>query len=165
MPNYQNGKIYKIYSYENDDVYYGSTVKALSLRMAHHKSQMKKYKEGKKNYISSFKILELTSAKIELVENYPCNSKEELLQREGFYIRSNDCINKVIPCRTIKEYYEDNKDKKKIYYQENIEHIQEQKKNYYKQNGDEIKKKRREKYALQKEQQLMLKEDINITNI
>ena len=104
MPDYSKSKIYKIYSYENDDVYYGSTCDTLCRRMTGHRNSYKRYKEGKFCYITSFKILELTSAKIELVENFPCNSKEELLQREGFYIRNNNCINKYIPDRTKNEY-------------------------------------------------------------
>jgi len=115
MLDYSKAKIYKIYSYENDDVYYGSTCETLSLRMARHRGHLKDYKNGKGKYITSFKILEFESAIIELVENYPCNSKEELLQREGFYIRNNNCVNKVIPDRTKKEYdimyRENNKEK------------------------------------------------------
>ena len=115
MPDFSKAKIYKIYSYENDNVYYGSTVETLSCRMSHHRAHFKRYKNGKNAYITSFKILELTSAKIELVENFPCNSKEELLQREGFYIRNNNCVNKNIMGRTKKEYGYDTKENKKEY--------------------------------------------------
>ena len=80
-PNYQNGKIYKIYSYENDDVYYGSTVETLSRRMSSHRGKFKQYKEGKTNFTTSFIILEFETAKIELVEDFPCENKEQLLQR------------------------------------------------------------------------------------
>ena len=143
-PNYQNGKIYKIYSYENDDVYYGSTVETLSMRMAHHKTHLKLYKEGKYGYLTSFKILELTSAKIELVENYSCNSREELLQREGYYIRNNNCVNKIIAGRTVKEWRNDNKEQIKEYKKEwnndNKEHIQE----YCQQNKEKIKEQSKE---------------------
>jgi len=171
MPDYQNGKIYKIYSYENDEVYYGSTCDTLSRRIVGHRTNYKKYKEGKGNYITSFKILELTSAKIELVENYPCNTKEELLQREGYYIRTYDCVNKRIAGRTQqeykKEYYEQNKEyiteyhKKwydenteqvKEYYNENKEQILEHKKEYYQQNKEQILEKVKEYYQQNKEQ-------------
>ena len=33
---------------------------------------------------------------IELVENYPCNSKEELEKKEGEYIKNNECVNKLL---------------------------------------------------------------------
>jgi len=188
-PNYQNAKIYKIYSYENDDVYYGSTVETLSQRMTKHRSNFKQYKNGniKTSYVTSFKILDFESSKIELVENYSCNSKEELLQREGYYIRNNNCVNKLIAGRTekmkkeyikewrvenknhikeqVKEYFDKNKpyfkEKQKEYYELNKQQILEQIKEYRNANRDEINKKKRERYALKK-QQLMLKEDTNI---
>jgi len=153
MPiNYQNGKIYKIYSYENDDVYYGSTCETLSQRMARHRGHLKEYKNGKGSNITSFKIIELTTSKIELVEEFPCNSKEELLQREGYYIRNNNCVNKVIAGRTreeyTKQYCEKNKEqikeKKKEYRQQNKEHIKEHYKEYYKQNKEQFKEHNKE---------------------
>jgi hypothetical protein len=184
-PNYQNGKIYKIYSYENDDVYYGSTIETLSARMTKHRASLKKYKEEKGNYVTSFKILELTSAKIELVENYPCNSREELLKQEGYYIRNNNCVNKIIPDRKKKEYYHQNKEhikeQQKGYYEQNKEERKEQNKeyrkqkkeqikeqrkeydkNYYQQNIEQIKEYNKEYYQRKKEQALMLKEDIKV---
>jgi hypothetical protein len=139
LPNYQNAKIYKIYCDENDEVYYGSTVQELNRRICRHRSHLKSYKEGKGNYISSFKILELTSSKIELVENYPCNSKKELLEREGYYIKNNNCINQHIPNRSVKEWFQDNKNK-----------VKEQRKLFYETNKDRINKERREKRKEQK---------------
>jgi hypothetical protein len=47
---------------------------------------------------------------IYLIENYPCNSKQELCKRERHYVETIDCVNKYIPSRTKKEYYQDNKD-------------------------------------------------------
>ncbi len=164
MPDYSKAKIYKIYSYENDDVYYGSTCETLSQRMAKHRNKYKTYKDGKFHYTTSFKILELTSAKIELVENYPCNSKEELLQREGYYIKNNNCVNKLIPGRTQKEYVEDNKEKtaeyQKEYYETNKDKILEYQKEYNKANKDKILEYKKEYYRRKKESELMLKEDI-----
>ena len=45
---------------------------------------------------------------IELFENFPCNSKEELNKREGEIIREIGTVNKTIAGRTHKEYYETN---------------------------------------------------------
>jgi len=44
MPDYQNGKIYKIWSPEGDDIYIGSTTEILCRRLAAHKSN---YNTGK----------------------------------------------------------------------------------------------------------------------
>lgn len=47
---------------------------------------------------------------IELIEQCPCNSKEELRSVEGKHIREIGTLNKQIAGRTQKEYYEDNKE-------------------------------------------------------
>jgi len=114
--NFQRGKIYMIWSPHIDKVYVGSTTqRLLCMRMTTHKSNYKNFKEGKGNYMTSFDILELGDAKIELIENYPCNSRDELRAREGFHQRSMNCVNKRIECRTNKEWREDNKDKVREY--------------------------------------------------
>ena len=47
---------------------------------------------------------------VELCENFPCYSKEQLNKREGEVIREIGKINKQIAGRTHKEWYEDNKE-------------------------------------------------------
>ena len=135
MPNYQNGKIYKIESLEGECVYYGSTIQKLCVRMAEHRKHYK-IKRG----ITSEHILCFDDAKIYLVENYPCNSKEELHAREGYYIKNNDCVNKKIPGRTRKEYRETNKVKiknyKKEYRETHKEKIKEEFKQWFIKNRD-----------------------------
>jgi hypothetical protein len=118
MPNYQKGKVYRLYSFETDDEYFGSTIEPLCERFAKHRYNYKKYKNGEYHYCTAFEILKYDSVKIELVEIYPCNSKEELLQREGFYIRNNNCVNKCVAGRTAKEYREVHKEKMKEYQKE-----------------------------------------------
>ena len=49
-------------------------------------------------------------AYIELIEECPCNDKNELNRREGQMIREMNCVNKRIEGRTGKEYREDNKE-------------------------------------------------------
>ena len=68
--------------------------------------------------IEIFDEFGIEDCKIELIENYPCNCKEELLRREGHYIKSIDCVNNVIPHRmeeerkeVAREYYYKNKEK------------------------------------------------------
>ena len=146
MPNYANGKIYKIWSPSHlDDIYIGSTCVPLSHRMSKHRCLYKRYKEGKTNYTTSFKILEYGDARIELIENVECKCKEELIAREGYYIRSLDCVNKYIPDRTEKEYREDNKERiaqcKKEWYEKNRELTLHRAKEYREKN----KEKRNEK--------------------
>jgi hypothetical protein len=115
MPNYQKGKIYKIYSNNTDKIYYGSTTERLSQRLAKHRCGFKRYKEGKYGYCSVNEILFFDDVKIILVENVPCNSIEELHAREQFYIINNNCVNKQISGRTKEEYRELHKEKNKEY--------------------------------------------------
>ena len=129
MTKYQKGKIYKLTNEENDLVYYGSTTRKLKTRFLEHKRKYKVYLKEKEQYYFSFEIIKYSSAKIELVEEFPCDTKKELHEREGFYIRNNECVNKVIPDRTQKEYYKQNKKK-----------IREKIKNYQQKNKQKIKK-------------------------
>ena len=120
MPDYQNSKIYRLWCDETDKIYIGSTTLKLCNRLAHHKSSH--------NSCRSKTLFEISNnVKIELIENYPCNSKEELNKKEGEHIRGMDCVNKNIAGRTIIEWREDNKEdqRKKIreYKKKNKEHF------------------------------------------
>ena len=149
MPDYQQGKIYCIRSHQTDDIYIGSTSKKyLSQRFAQHKSDYKYYLKTKKHYITSYKILEYEDAYIELIENYPCNSKEELTREEGKYQRDMDCVNKQIAGRTNEEWCKNNK-----------EHLSEQNKQYYNNNKEEIAKKNKVWRENNKEQQKQYREN------
>lgn len=112
---YKNGKIYMLCSESINDIYIGSTIQPLHQRFYQHKASYKRYLNNKSCYMSSFKILKHKDVKIELIENYPCASKEELEARERKWIEEKNCVNKVFPGRTQKEYYQDNKDKRKKY--------------------------------------------------
>ena len=78
-------------------------------------------------FITSFVLFEehrLENCKIELIEEFCCDTKEQLLQREGCYIRQTQCVNKVVPDRTKKEHT-------KEYYLKNSDKIAEHRKQYY----------------------------------
>ena len=45
MPNYNNGKIYKIYNTITDDIYIGATTQLLSARMREHRRASKDIKK------------------------------------------------------------------------------------------------------------------------
>lgn len=109
---YQRGKIYRIISDQSDQVYIGSTIeKTLACRLSKHRDMHKRYLAGIHNRVTSFDILQYPDAQIILVENYPCQNKDELLARERHWIENTpNCVNKIIPGRTNAEYYQDNKD-------------------------------------------------------
>jgi hypothetical protein len=135
MPNYQNSKIYKLVG--NGKIYVGSTTMLLSQRRCQHVTD---YRKNSK--ITSKDIVSDPNHYIELIEYYPCNTKEELLKREGHWIRQLDCVNIYISGRTYEEYREDNKEKikadRKQYMENNKERLSEIKKKYREQNRDEI---------------------------
>jgi len=108
MPDYSKGKIYSIRSHQTDDIYIGSTTQSLYERLRGHKKDFKYWKKGDKNYSTSYEIVKYDDAYIELIEEHPCQNKDQLNKREGEYVRGNDCVNKVIPGRTVKEWREDN---------------------------------------------------------
>ena len=85
MPDYQQGKIYRLVSNKTEDVYYGATVKSLTHRKNQHKNKLN---------CSAKKLFENDAVvTIILVEAFPCNNKNELKARELFYITNNPCIN------------------------------------------------------------------------
>tara|TARA_R110002153_G_scaffold273139_1_gene443171 strand:+ start:5613 stop:6371 length:759 start_codon:yes stop_codon:yes gene_type:complete len=144
MVNYSNGKIYKIWSVQTDEIYVGSTTQALAMRLAKHRSKHKIYNQRQAgSRITSFKILDYGDAKIELIENFKCSSREELMAREGYYIRKLNCVNKRIMGRTKKQYSIDNKEKIKQYrkqhYEDNKEKIKLCHKKYAQDNKERIK--------------------------
>jgi hypothetical protein len=67
MPNYQDGKIYKIESPQTDKVYIGSTTQKLCDRMTNHRSSLKIFDLHKKKNCTSFDILRTGDAKIYLI--------------------------------------------------------------------------------------------------
>ena len=126
------GRIYKITSINTDKIYIGSTTKKLTERLRKHEYNYKAFKNGKYNSVKSFKILEKENYEIELLQEIEFETKNELLVREGYYIRQNRdiCVNNNIPCRTIKQYRKDNADKirevNRQYRKDNMVKIKEQ---------------------------------------
>ena len=132
MPkDYSKGKIYIIRSYQTDLVYIGSTVQTLSERMRDHRKK-------KNSTTSKDLVFNYDDCYIELIENYPCMSKDELETREGQvqreYIAKQLAVNKRIAGRSIKEWREDNKEHlkemKHLDYLKNIDKYKERSHNY-----------------------------------
>jgi len=131
MVNYQNGKIYKIIDNTNDNIYIGSTCEKLCRRLQKHKASYRCFLKPniKQGYMRSFDILKNNDYKIILIEDYPCENKEQLLSREQYYIDNLNCINHNNPVRNAKEYL-------KKYSEANREHLLEKKRLYAKNNRD-----------------------------
>jgi len=132
---YANGKIYKLVNEELGLTYYGSTTQTLEKRLMQHEYV---YNNSKK--YTSRQLFEKGKVEIILVEEISCNNRNELLQRERFYIENNDCVNKLIPLRTIQEW-------SKQYREKNKEKIDEKGKIYREKNKEKINEIRREKFT------------------
>ena len=110
----KHGKIYKIVDVGYNKCYIGSTCESLSQRMARHRKDFRRWKNDKRNSYSLFDIFDeygVENCKIELIEKCDVQDKEELRKQEGFHIKGNDCVNKMITGRTRRQRYEDNKEK------------------------------------------------------
>ncbi len=107
---YSNGKIYKIICDDKTKIYIGSTITPLKTRLSKHKNCYKRYCNGKDKYHKAFDIFEIGNARIELIEEFPCKTKIELLDRERYWCKELKSINKKLPGRTNKLYYQDNKE-------------------------------------------------------
>ena len=129
------GYIYQIYDNTNGNKYYGSTIQPLSKRLSKHRSDYKAYVNEKRNFVTSFKIIENGDYTISLVEQVEYDTKIKLTSRERFFIENNECVNKYIPYKSCEE----KKDKKKEWRQINKDILNEKKKEWREINKDKIK--------------------------
>ena len=100
MPqDFQKSKIYAIKCKERDDCYIGSTTRSLYVRMGEHRADFRLVSNGRKLYKKNTAMLitQYPSAYIELIEEFPCNSKEELHKREFEIICQTKCVNRINP--------------------------------------------------------------------
>lgn len=102
MEDYSSGKIYKLHITDIPDIcYIGSTRDSLETRFAHHRHQASNEKQNKCAAASLFQEGDVI---ISLIEDYPCQSKRALEERERYWIEQHpDCVNKNIPTRGWRE--------------------------------------------------------------
>ena len=149
MKDYSKTIIYKIVCNVTGEVYYGHTVKTLEDRINLHKKPS--------NGCCSKKIIERGDYEAIEIEDYPCANVKEAHARERWWIENHECINHNIPGRTTKEYYQDNIQRKKEYYEANRDRVLAQQKAYNEANKEH-------RYEQMKEWRLNNKEHIAIIN-
>jgi group I intron endonuclease len=110
--DFNKGKIYKITNDYNDDIYVGSTCDTLIRRFINHKARFKKERSKNSSIYKLMNEIGFERFRIELIEEYPCQDKYQLRQREGHFIRELGTLNMRIECRTDEEYREYNKEHK-----------------------------------------------------
>jgi hypothetical protein len=118
MNKYQEGKIYKIICDNYEKIYIGSTIQKLYVRFSRHK----------KGDTAAKELFKYQNVEIQLIERYPCNSKDELRIREQYHINENKdiCINISNAHTPKEEAIEKNKLYKKQWAKDNHNRIYEQ---------------------------------------
>jgi hypothetical protein len=132
MSEYNNSVIYKIYCKDDNitDIYIGSTTNFKD------RKQMHKHYCNTRDYLV-YQFIRQNGGwdnwDMEIIEEYPCDNRKELLKRERYWIEHfNASLNKIIPGRSKAEI-----DRK--YYQENIDKERERRRKYYHQNREKRK--------------------------
>jgi hypothetical protein len=180
ISDYQEGKIYKLQC--NDGHYYiGSTIESLLNRFRRHKTASNTQTSNAYKHIN---IIGWDNVIIELIEDYSCESKTDLIKKEDEYIKKHIedpmCLNEHRSYLTVdedkqkkKQYYEEHKqetleyqqqyreaNKEKIqeyfvnYRQEHAEKRREYSKKYVEKNKENVKEARRKRYETNKEKEL-----------
>ena len=153
--NYQNGKIYCIRNWIDDDIYVGSTTQALSKRMEKHRSDRKRGVKSNCKLYQKMNEIGMENFYIELIENHSCKNKEELFKKEGEWIRKIGTLNGQIQGRTPEQYRDEHKEHKREYdkqrREDKREEISEQQKEKYQNKKEHYKQKSSENYFKNKE--------------
>ena len=87
-----NAFIYAIKNETSNDVYIGSTVRTLGMRISEHRTDYDLYLKNKCHYMTSFQIIKCKTNYIEYIEGCDINDMDD---REKFWIKNTpNCINK-----------------------------------------------------------------------
>ena len=139
MPDYKNAKIYRLVCNVTGKQYIGSTTQTLAQRLTQHVS---KTTHNRKNNCMSREIIANGNYTIVLIQEFPCENKNQLHARERHYIETMECINRYIPTRTLAEWWQEHRDElleqQKQYYQEHRDERLEYRKQRYNEHRDEI---------------------------
>jgi alpha-L-fucosidase len=151
--DYSQSKIYKIYIPGLDEIaYIGSTVQKLYDRFASHKQNANS--DAQYKYASCVFFQEGNEPIIELIENYPCETKAHLLERERYWLdKYPEAVNKIKPKISAEELLAyQRSDALARYYKNHQQNIEKNRK-YKEEHRDELNKDKRDKYqALTQEQ-------------
>jgi group I intron endonuclease len=139
MSDFQKGKIYKITNDYNEEIYIGSTCDTLVKRFSAHKKACNNDKSKHRPLYNLINEIGFDRFRIELIENYPCEDRYQLRQKEGQYIRQLGTLNNTIAGRTNIEYRLENKEKLKEY---NMSEKAKQMRKVYREKDENKEKKR-----------------------
>jgi hypothetical protein len=151
---YEKGKIYKL-ECKDGHFYYGSTICELRKRLYQHKESSKKHPYHVYQHIN---MIGWDKVKIVLIENFPCESRKQLTEKENQYIRENRnnelCLNTILAFHT----EETRKIAKKTYYENTIEQRREyEKKRNQSEHRKEYNRQKRLKQATENREEYLTK--------
>jgi len=162
-PSYANGKVYCIRDRSDGDkmVYVGSTIRTLSERMSSHRRDIKNhphlklYKRMVEKGVGNFHI--------ELLQDFPCENKDQLRKAEGDAIRANNMIdagcNEKLAGRSMKEWMAEHREelneKQKVYVENNKDKVFVQRKNYREKHSADIAVRMNAYYQAHREQAIL----------
>mgnify|MGYP003677771722 CR=1 FL=1 len=152
MIDYKLGKIYKLTCSQTNAIYIGSTCEALKKRLSHHSTPS--------NTASSKNLIKPT---IQLIENYPCDNKSELLWRERWFVENTECINQVSPIISFEEKIQSVFKYNKFYKKEN--HVRLNEKNTCECGGKFTTQNRPTHFKTNKHQRYLEKNNASSSNI
>jgi predicted GIY-YIG superfamily endonuclease len=129
---YETGKIYRLQC-SDGNYYFGSTVRTLASRLSSHKHASKNATTS--NTYNHINAIGWDNVTITLVELFPCETKQQLLQREMLFIseHKNDilCLNTRNPIAdNSPEAKQLHKDKCKEYYAEHRDELLQKRRDY-----------------------------------
>ena len=130
MPvDYKNALIYKIYCKDNNvkDIYIGETTDFIRRKYAHKINCNKKIQQKKSSRSTLYQTINSNGGwnnwVIEEIEKFPCKNKQQLLDRESFWIiELNASLNDKVS-KSTKEY-------KKEWYNQHRESVRNKQKEY-----------------------------------
>jgi len=138
---YHHGKIYKITCDDTCKIYIGSTILPIDDRLKKHKCDKKHYIDGKtySHVCSSYPLLD--NCRIELIEEFKCETEKELKTREQYHIENSECVNLF---RAIGMSIEEQREHSKEYREKNKEKISKRRKEYVEKNKEKVAEKQKE---------------------
>ena len=116
--DYKNGKIYRIVCEETGRQYIGSTCSTLVKRLSNHK-------KNNRTCNAKTSCHDFINPSIFLIEDYPCDRKDQLLMRERYHMENIQCVNIRRPIIS----KEDRSQYNRQYRLENIEDIKKRQSN------------------------------------
>jgi hypothetical protein len=147
--DYKNGKIYKV-QFDDGHFYFGSTAGTLRHRFWHHT-------HGEDSSCNRYvKEVGKDTCRIVLVEDYPCENKDQLRRKEDEHIQLNRenemCLNIRRAFTTPEEKKADQQRYDKAYYETHREEANVKAKSYHETHKEECKAKAKAYYETHKEE-------------